>query len=75
MTNTMLLSARKLKNLNKVQFEYEREVICPYCGKEQMDSWELSGDDGEPDETECGSCGEGFSYVTHVEITYSTSQI
>ncbi|WP_121616595.1 hypothetical protein [Virgibacillus halodenitrificans] len=28
-------------------FEYEKNAICPYCGTEQTDSWELSGDDGE----------------------------
>ncbi|MFB4471756.1 hypothetical protein ACDI16_02160 [Oceanobacillus caeni] len=56
------------------EFEYEREAICPYCGSEQMDSWELSGDGGEENETYCGTCGEDFKYVRNIEITYSTYQ-
>jgi len=55
------------------EFEYEREAVCPYCGSEQTDSWELPGDGGE-EETYCGTCGEDFKYVRNVEITYSTYQ-
>lgn len=56
------------------EFEFEREAICPYCGSEQMDSWELSGDDGGLEETDCGTCGKDFEYVRHIDITYSTYQ-
>ncbi|WP_036689382.1 hypothetical protein [Paucisalibacillus globulus] len=56
------------------KFEYETDAICPYCGSEQSDSWELSGDDGEEKETECGSCGEEFKYIRSIEVTYSTYQ-
>ncbi len=56
------------------EFEYEIDAICPYCGSKQMDSWELSGDDGEENETYCGSCGEEFKYVRNIEVTYSTYQ-
>lgn len=47
---------------------FTREVVCPYCGKEQSDSWEL-GDDGDMD---CGYCEREFSYTRDVEVTYSS---
>lgn len=54
--------------------EYFREqyITCPYCGHQNQDSWEVSGDDGE---TDCGACGSTFSYERIVDVSYSTSPI
>ncbi|MCM3739214.1 hypothetical protein M3210_02915 [Oceanobacillus luteolus] len=65
--------AQEIKILEKgTEFEFEREVVCPYCGSEQSDSWELDGSDGEENETYCGTCGEDFVYIRNIEITYSS---
>jgi len=51
---------------------YELEVICPYCGNVERDSWESSDDDGT---NICGRCENEYTYVRNVQITYSTEPI
>jgi len=53
--------------MSEVDHEYTREIVCPYCGREQSDSWEY-GDDGEID---C-DCGETYTFARDVSVTYST---
>lgn len=46
-------------------------VVCPYCGHEDRDSWEL-GDGGEGcGETECGECEREFVWVRTLSVSYS----
>lgn len=52
--------------------EYTNLITCPYCGHEDHDSWEFSGEDGEELEETCGKCGEEFYAVRSVTIDYST---
>lgn len=51
--------------------EYTDEVVCPYCGYEHGDSWELSADS---DEMDCGNCDQPFTYERNIEVTYSTKK-
>lgn len=51
--------------------EHTDEMVCPWCGHEQRDSWESPDDDGR---TACNRCGEDFDYTRHVTVTYSTSK-
>lgn len=51
---------------------YESDLICPYCGYKEIDSWEVSGDDGE---NTCGRCDSEYSYTRDVEVTYTTTPI
>lgn len=53
--------------MNKIDHEYTGEIVCPNCGQEERDSWEMS-DSGE---VEC-DCGITFEYERHVEVTYSS---
>lgn len=48
------------------------EIVCPYCGYEHQDSWEMEDDDGDID---CDECGKTFYFTRNVEVTYSTSRI
>ena len=48
---------------------YEIEIVCPYCGYTERDSWELTDDDGE---NTCGRCDSEYEYTRNVSITYST---
>ena len=49
---------------------YTREVVCPHCGHEHMDSWEM--DDGE---YSCSDCDNEFEITRDVDVTYSTSKV
>ena len=52
--------------------EYEINLICPYCGHEDRDSWELSDDD---DEHKCGRCGAIMSFERVVTVEYNSSPV
>ena len=58
--------------MKKINCEYTDDVICPYCGHVQMDSWELIPDHEECSETDCGECGEAFEYCVHKSITFTS---
>jgi hypothetical protein len=51
--------------------EGTNEIVCPYCGHEFMDSWELQ-EDGEMD---CYECNKKFNYAINRSVDYSTSKI
>ena len=56
------------------EFKYENNVICPYCGYEEKDSWELSGEDSVEETTDCSDCGQEFFYTRSIEVTYCSRQ-
>jgi len=58
-----------IKKLEDIDHENTDEIICPWCGKEVGDSWEMA-DDGK-DET-CGYCEKQFDYNRVIDVTYST---
>jgi hypothetical protein len=49
-------------------------AVCPYCGYEERDSWEINlGDFGEGDgETTCGSCSRDYFVSRICNISYTT---
>lgn len=51
---------------------FEDGLVCPYCGYEDNDAFELSDDDGT---VECGRCGAEIHYTRNVEVTYSTEPV
>ncbi|OKP95077.1 hypothetical protein [Paenibacillus sp. P46E] len=48
------------------------ELICPYCGHEQGDAWELSADS---DKMECGSCGSEIEYEREYSVSYTVKPV
>jgi hypothetical protein len=54
----------KAKN---IVHKYTEEIVCPFCGSVQRDSWEFS-DEGA---YEC-DCGRSFSYQRIVTVEYTT---
>ena len=55
--------------------EYNRNAVCPYCGYEDTDSWELHLRwDGDETVTACNACGEDFTVWLNLEATYSTKK-
>ena len=57
---------------DEIDHEYTTELVCPYCGYEHSDSWEIAADDGE---WECPECGQTFRYFRDIEVTYSTQKM
>jgi len=62
-----------------IDHEYMRNIICPWCGYKNTDSWEtawdlLEGDEGREAETECVECEKIFLFVVHRDIRYSTQR-
>jgi len=47
-------------------------AICPYCGYENYDSWEIAGGEEFDGEHDCHSCGETMLISRNVEVTYTT---
>ena len=49
----------------------EEEIVCPYCGYEHSDSFEVEDED---EDFECSSCGRVFSaYREYHDVTYSST--
>jgi len=51
----------------EIDHEWTGEVVCPYCGAEQGDSWEWASDAGEE---VCGMCENTFTYERDFSVTY-----
>ncbi|ETA67402.1 hypothetical protein V7O61_08330 [Methanolobus sp. WCC1] len=52
-----------------IDHEGTRNLVCPWCGYEDLDSWEYhhnSGDDM------CKNCGKPFGYERDVSVSYTT---
>lgn len=60
--------------MEKLDTEYTDQIVCPYCGEVDRDSWESTGAQDEQREMQCGSCGKNFIYTTHISVSYSSSQ-
>ena len=59
-----------VKNEDEIEHSSTNEVVCPWCGYEYRDSWEL-GDSG----TEiCPECWGEFRYNRTVTVDYSTKR-
>jgi hypothetical protein len=55
-----------------IDHESTDEIVCPYCGWEDTDSWDARKDDGEE---ECPDCEKKFSYSRHTTVSYTTTKL
>lgn len=62
-----------MRNTADIDCEYTDQIVCPYCGCEQYDSWERGDRDG--GETTCDDCEKDFEFSRNHEITYSSMRI
>lgn len=56
---------------------YTANIVCPHCGREHKDSWEVDfgpGIEGDT-EMECGSCNSKFFVSRRAEISYTSLPI
>ena len=56
--------------------EHRDAIVCPDCGAEDPDSWELFDEpedgDGSVAETSCHVCGAPITVTLHLAVTYTT---
>lgn len=57
----------------EIDHEYTQDLVCPFCGYTERDSWEIHGND-EDGETDCGECGETYRWSAHTDVTYCTEK-
>lgn len=59
--------------MKEIETFQEKKITCPYCGWEDMDSWECGlNDDGDSDVFECVDCEKKFNATMEIEVTYSS---
>lgn len=58
---------------SKFDCEYTNELVCPYCGEEQSDSWEILSNSDECGDTDCQYCNKNFDYSFSRSVSYSTT--
>ncbi len=55
--------------------QFEDNIICPYCGYEVRDSWELGGGGEHDDSMICDACAREFEWSRILTAQYSTRRI
>lgn len=58
--------------MTETEHNYTSEIICPYCGYEFGDSWEIGGGNQDIGEMDCCQCEKTFMAYRNVEVTYNT---
>lgn len=62
-----------VKDHEDIDCDYTKEVVCPYCGNEQSDSWEY-GYDEEEHEVDCDHCERSFMMYVNTSVSYSSKR-
>lgn len=62
--NIQLISIKR----DDIDSTYEDEIVCPHCGYNFSDSWEVHDDC----KMECDFCDQSFELIINREVSYST---
>lgn len=57
--------------MTEIDHECTVNIVCPYCGNEDRDSWEVSPGEEDLGLIDC-DCGKSFYATRNITITYST---
>ncbi len=62
---------------NEIDHEYTSNIVCPYCGAEDEESYHYLSDEWENDDIaiDCGNCNKEFSMSYQKDVTYSTFKV
>ena len=55
-----------------INHRYTDDLVCPYCGWIDLDSWERSE---AADSTQCGECEKHFRYETETTRTFTSEKV
>jgi len=60
-----------------IDCEYTSEIVCPYCGYEFSDSWDVNSSvgDGDLDNQECDECGKTFFCRRDIDVSYVSEKL
>ena len=61
--------------MNEIDHGYTDEIVCPYCGAKELDSWEVCPGEEDIGNIECGTCEKTFFAQRIITIQYSTYKI
>lgn len=63
-------------SVSEIDHEDTPNAVCPKCGYEDHDSWELHLEgDGDSAEVDCPRCEEPYRVTMCLTVTYSTEAI
>jgi len=51
------------------------EIVCPYCGHEHRDSWEMLDGHSDCGKVDCGECEREFEVSRYVSVSYTSYPI
>ena len=54
--------------------QFNKDLICPYCGHKNLSDCEDYGDQDEEMEHDCSKCESTFIYITDYNITFCTAR-
>lgn len=60
--------------MSKINHEYTKEIVCPYCGYEFSDSWDYNINEEDIGLVECGECEKEFYASRIITVDYSTKK-
>lgn len=60
---------------NDIDHEWTRQIICPHCGFEHDDSFEISGNMSGNGIMECWECSKQFKWNCHIDVMYDTEKV
>ena len=58
----------------EIEHEFTVNVVCPWCGHRERDSWDRHMNDGDCEEDDCSACLKPFMVSCIVSIEYSTEK-
>lgn len=62
--------------MTEIDHDMTHNAVCPHCGYEHGDSWELGSQSGsDSGETDCHHCEKPFTWSREIEITYTTRPV
>jgi formylmethanofuran dehydrogenase subunit E len=61
----------EIKSEEDIDHELTDEIVCPWCGEIEGDSFEAPNDG----EYKCHECNKKYSYSRNVRVTYDTERI
>ena len=67
----------KIEMISRNDRRYTIWPVCPHCGNQDTDAWQMSSLDVDDAETfsACKKCGKNYRIIAHIVKTYSTKTL